>query len=958
MIHYLRNASVRIKLIGINAILLLLLFCMGGGFTYLFVSHIFLERVESRIRLASGMVAGNMEFAGEMALRSYLKAQAETILGVVQALYSESLRKGHGMEEARRRAAEFLAAQTVGKSGYIFCLDDQGKPVFRPRSWQSGAEDGQEAILRRMLETGNGYIEYEWKNAGEAAPRPKAAYVALFRPWGWYVGVSGYRDEFSSLVTMADLKGVLSSVALSPGGLTFLIGSDGSLLLGNASNSTAQSELRSVYQLFVSDMMRRKSGRIEYQWKDPGRSGFRERLIVFQELPKFNWIVGTSGYVDAIYAPVYRVKYWIAGVFAMFFVLVAGVGHLAGMSIVRPLGEMTECFRRGAKGDYSVRSRRGGLDELGAMGRYFNELMERLQRQTDFLERTVEERTRELAHLNNEYLREIDQKNLAEEKLRLQVAFLNTLLSAIPSPVFYQGADGRFLGCNRSYAHDVLGTEPEAVQGKTLRDFGGTYSHELSSTIMKSHARLLRSGGRMTVEQVLPCADGHFHDFVIDKTVFHDREGKPAGIIGVLVDITERRRVERDRELLERAVERASSAIFITEEDFGLIRYVNCAFEEDTGLNREETAGRPFRDFAAALYREQDILESILASVRSRNVWAGRLTAMRRDGSVYEAELTVSAVRDESGKARWLVGVQNDISERGVMEAKLLQAQKLESIGLLAAGIAHEINTPTQFVSDNLRFIQDSTDTLLELVNACDVIAGQAPGTDADTEEFFSAWGKRAEEEGLDFLRDELPNAIAQSLEGIERISSIVSAMKEFSHPGRKEKQPANLNDALRNTLTVTRNEWKYVASVVLDLDESLPEVHCLLTEMNQVFMNIIINAAHAIVEKLKTEHINRDSSTGVLSVSGEMGQIHISSGVQDGRVCIRIADNGVGIAAEHLRMIFDPFFTTKEVGKGTGQGLAIARDVVVNKHGGTLEVESEVGKGATFIISLPLDQE
>ncbi|MFV0347376.1 MAG: cache domain-containing protein [Halodesulfovibrio sp.] len=967
MIHFLRNASVRVKLIGTNAIHLLLLLCMSGGFAYLFVSQLFLERVETSIRQASHMVAGNMEFAGEMAVRSFLKAQAETNLEIVETLYSESLRSGQGMEEARQKAIRLMINQRVGQSGYVFCLDASGRPVFHPRLWQPGApgapgaqgdEDEQESITRRMVKTGNGYFEYDWKNTGDAVSRPKAAYVVKFRPWGWFIGVSGYRDEFSSLVTMADLKGSLSSVALSPGGLTFLIGDDGSLLLGNASDSASQSELRSVYQMFVTEMMRKKSGRIEYQWKDPGSSGFRQRLIVFEELPRFNWIVGTSGYVDAIYAPVRQVKYWVVGIFGLFLVVIVGVAHATGMAIVRPMSELTECFRRGAKGDYSVRSQRASRDEIGTMGRYFNEFMERLQLQTDHMERTVEERTRELAHLNNEYLREIDQKNIAEQKLRQQVAFLDALLSAIPSPVFYRGADGHFLGCNKSYARDVLGTDPESVEDKTIRDFGVTYPHELSSSIMKSDARLIRTGGRMRDELVLRCADGLHHDFVVDKTVFHDVDGNPAGIIGVLVDITERRKVERDRELLERAVERASSAIFITEEDFGLIRYVNNAFEEDSGVGREEVVGKRFRDFAGLLYREQDIVATILESVKSKNVWAGRLTALRKDGGVYEAELSVSVIRDEYGMARWLVGVQNDISERGIMEAKLLQAQKLESIGLLAAGIAHEINTPAQFVGDNLRFIHDSADTLLSLVGDCCAMVDRAGAPARDMENFLSSWRKKADEEGVDFLKEELPNAIAQSLEGMARISTIVRAMKEFSHPGRKEKQLANLNDALRNTLTVTRNEWKYVADVVLDLDESLPEVRCLLTEMNQVFMNIIINAAHAITEKLSREHVNRDSSTGVLSVSGQKGIIHISSGVKDGKIYIRISDSGTGIMAEHQRMIFDPFFTTKEVGKGTGQGLAIARDVVTNKHGGTLDVESEPGKGATFIITLPVERE
>lgn len=278
------------------------------------------------------------------------------------------------------------------------------------------------------------------------------------------------------------------------------------------------------------------------------------------------------------------------------------------------------------------------------------------------------------------------------------------------------------------------------------------------------------------------------------------------------------------------------------------------------------------------------------------------------------------------------------------MQAQLAQAQKLESIGQLAAGIAHEINTPIQYVGDNIRFLSDSMDDLLRLVGSYrDLVSEIAKGV--GTEDCASKVAALEQEADLPYIEDELPKSIAQSLDGVERVSEIVRSMKDFSHPGTGGKESADLNKAIESTITVARNEWKYVAEMVTDFDLALPFVPCKLGEFNQVILNIVINAAHAIA--------------GVVGKNtGEKGTITIATRRDDGWAEIRISDTGTGIPQEHRSKVFDHFFTTKEVGKGTGQGLAIAHAVIAEKHGGTITVESEMGKGTTFIIRLPIESE
>ncbi len=280
-------------------------------------------------------------------------------------------------------------------------------------------------------------------------------------------------------------------------------------------------------------------------------------------------------------------------------------------------------------------------------------------------------------------------------------------------------------------------------------------------------------------------------------------------------------------------------------------------------------------------------------------------------------------------------------TDRKMLESQLAQAQKLEAIGQLAAGIAHEINTPIQYVGDNVTFLRDAFGDTLGLLEEYNTLVGAAREKSIG-DAIIARVEEKAESIDLPYLEKEIPRAIGQSLEGIGKVAAIVRAMKEFSHPGTKEKSLVDINRAIENTITVSRNEWKYVSDLVTDFDPTLPLVPCLPGEFNQVILNLIVNAAQAMGE--------------VHDGSGAKGTIRISTRLVGDAVETRVSDTGPGIPESIRSRIFDPFFTTKEVGKGTGQGLAIARSVIVDKHGGTIDCETEVGIGTIFIICLPLD--
>jgi signal transduction histidine kinase len=294
---------------------------------------------------------------------------------------------------------------------------------------------------------------------------------------------------------------------------------------------------------------------------------------------------------------------------------------------------------------------------------------------------------------------------------------------------------------------------------------------------------------------------------------------------------------------------------------------------------------------------------------------------------------------ENTGRHRLMRGMMLDVTEQRRLESDLAQAQKLESVGRLAAGVAHEINTPVQFVSDSVQFVRDAMDDLSGIVTRYRDLRIAAEKGEGVAEAAKAA--EEAEDDAdLDYILENAPVALDRAREGLGRVAAIVRSMKEFAHPDRKEMAQVDINHAIASTLVIASNEYKYVADVMTEFGE-LPAVNCYAGEINQVVLNLIVNAAHAIADVVKG--------------TPEKGTIRVRTRVVGDCAEIAIADTGKGIPPEVRSRIFDPFFTTKEVGKGTGQGLAIARTVIVDKHGGTLHFETEMGQGTTFIIRLPI---
>lgn len=393
----------------------------------------------------------------------------------------------------------------------------------------------------------------------------------------------------------------------------------------------------------------------------------------------------------------------------------------------------------------------------------------------------------------------------------------------------------------------------------------------------------------------------------------------------------------------------------------GNITYVNDKFCEISQYDRDELIGRNHNVLKSDIHPDEYYCD-LWHTIANGHVWKGNMCNRKKDGTFYWVAATIVPFLNDAGKPYKYIAMRVDITTQKKNEQQLiarnkeieqthkeletsqnmmLHAEKLASVGQLAAGIAHEINTPIQFVGDNTRFLQESFSDLMRLVAAYKEL-GVAANEGKALPELIDQAQVLSEEIEVDYLAEEVPSAIKQSLEGVDRISKIVRSMKDFSHPGTDHLESVDLNSSIESTINVSRNEWKYVAEMVTEFDPGLSLVPCYPGELNQVILNIIVNAAHAIAD-------SRDESD-------PLGTITISTKQVDDDVEICIADSGSGMPDEVKKRIFEPFFTTKGVGKGTGQGLAIAYAVIVDKHKGSVTVDSELGKGTTFAIRLPMD--
>lgn len=530
-----------------------------------------------------------------------------------------------------------------------------------------------------------------------------------------------------------------------------------------------------------------------------------------------------------------------------------------------------------------------------------------------------------------------------EDLLAREQLLLRSLINSIPDLIFYKDTLGRYIGCNLAFEKFSQHSGGRSIVGHTDYDF---YPAEVAEKFQITDNQVMTNREPVIYENQILRPNGKTITLETRKSPYYGPHQEILGVIGIGRDITQHKMDEEalrqaNAEIAQLIASLSSILIVVTIDQ--IIQHWNPSAQRILGISSDHAVGKHLSDLP--INWDRAAIDRFIEKCKKERSpqYLDPMRFARTNGSEGYLGINISPIYDQENSIAGFILLGSDITERKALENQVAQGQKLKSIGQLAAGIAHEINTPIQYIGDNAHFLQTSFQDLMVVFNMYTQL-GEAVKLGRPTTVQVNEIETAIKKIDLPFLISEIPLAIEQSLDGIQRVSEIVRSMKEFSHPGVTHKTAFNINKGLQSTITVARNEWKYVADVETDLSPNMPSVYCLPGEINQVFLNIIINAAHAIGEKIQKS-------------GGQKGNITITTRSENDWVEIRIKDNGPGIP-EHVRQhIFEPFFTTKEVGKGTGQGLAIAYNVVEVKHGGKLSFESRIGEGTTFIIRLPVNQ-
>ena len=533
---------------------------------------------------------------------------------------------------------------------------------------------------------------------------------------------------------------------------------------------------------------------------------------------------------------------------------------------------------------------------------------------------------------------DITERKHLHDELAAERDLLEAVVEALPAWVFWKDVDDRYLGCNTAFARQAGLADPTDMAGRATGELD--LPETWRSTAQTADLQVIASGhATSSAPYPLATPDGAPRHLVDHRVPLRDAAGRTHGMVGVVTDVTSLVEATQRVADIERRWDLALQGSGVGVWDWApgqRTLYLSPCWKEMLGFGDHEIESTPESWISLVHPADRAATGEAL-----RGYFHGRAEDLsieqrlrHRDGT-YRWVLVRgrAAARGARGMPTRVVGTTSDITDIKRTQNARATAGKLEAIGQLAAGVAHEINTPSQYVNDNLRFLADAVRDMTAVVaeirsrlSARDTIAA------GEVLQVLQAGD-------FEYLGAECPKAIEQSIEGIARISTIVRALKELSHPGQ-EKVPTDVNRVVSSAVTLATNEWKYVAEVDLHLDAELPTITATPSEIQQVVVNLVVNAAHAI------EAAPRQGG-------GRTGLIRISTSHDADAVELRVSDNGCGIPEELQGRIFDAFFTTKPVGKGTGQGLAIVQNIVAS-HGGYVHVDSTAGRGTTFIVRLP----
>ncbi|MGD8846361.1 MAG: cache domain-containing protein [Desulfobacteraceae bacterium] len=909
-----RDLKIRYKLLLGYCAIFILSSILASTTIYHFVRRAIEANIESELQNSTTAILNMVRNAAKVSIKNYLRAVAEKNLDITRDYYRQYRRGRLDEALAKDMARKVMLSQTIGKTGYIYCLNSAGIIDNHPHDALMGADLSPYPFIQEQKRDKEGYLEYDWRNPSETSPRAKALYMTYFEPWDWIISVSSYRNEFKELLNVDDFRDSVMSLKFGKTGYSFVIDSHGKLILHPILEGiNILSETDADGRQFVRELIAERTGKITYSWKNPGETHRRKKLVIFNYIPEYDWIVASSSYLDEFYAPLKTIEKIFVLTVSLSLLLVLPLTLWISASITNPLGELMQRFAQGAKGDAGVRMERLSNDEVGTLARYFNTFMERLDKSSRSLRAQIEVREKAEAAIRK-----------SEAKYRELVQNANSIILRVDTRdriTFFNEFAQRFFGYPEQ---EIMGRSSVGTimphndsDGRPMRSVMARMANAPQSHHYYEMENMRRNGERVWVAWT--------HKAVRDDA------GQIVEYLCIGHDVTEARAAEKEmarmRLYLQKIVDSMPSILVGVDLDERITLF-NREAEQLTGMTSQDALGLPvdrvlgrfgpyYKKMIHRAMAEKSTMktEKVPHPVHHEQRWA--------DIMVYPIQFR---------RVEGVVIRIDDVTARAHMERVMVQTEKMMSVGGLAAGMAHEINNPlgamVQSAQNILRRISPDLPANIEAARACGV-------------ELTAVCA---------YLRE---RQITTFLEGIrtsgQNAAQIVDNMLHFSRKSESHKRAVELVDLLDKTVSLAAHDYDLKKrydfrsiQIERNFSRDLGMVPCVATEIEQVVLNLLRNAAQAMAD---------------YKGQGRPPRIIMRLYRRDDMAVIEVEDNGPGMADKDLKRVFEPFYTTKDVGAGTGLGLSVSYFIITNNHGGTMEVSSKPGQGARFTIRLPMAQ-
>ncbi|MCP4022866.1 MAG: PAS domain S-box protein [Desulfobacteraceae bacterium] len=519
-----KNFKIRYKLLFIYSATFVVIVCLASMIIYSIVKTTVEENIESELKNATALILNNVKTAVSVSIKNHLRATAEKNYEIIQRLYDLYQNGELSLEEAKARAADIILCQKIGKTGYICILDGNGKVLKHPKKPLEGLDISDHKFVQEMITKKNGYIEYYWKNPEDPLPRPKALYINYFEPWDWLITVSSYRKEFQKLVNINDFKESILSLTFGKTGYAYVMDTRGNVIIHPENEGINVLTKKGMPRRFYKEMLQKKNGKIIYSWRNPNEAVFRKKLVFFNYIPEYDWIVASSSYLNEIYAPLNSIKYFIIIIGFASLVIFIPITFLLSSTITNPLRQLMGSFNQDIVGTFSNRLvHMNSHDEVGQLTFYYNSFMDKLEK------------------YNKELKAEIQERKMAQEALKLSEEKYRSVMEATPDPIIVYDMDGKVTYMNPAFTK---------VFGWTLDD---SYGKKMDHFVPSEHWKETMKGiGMILKGEILPRTEtkrrsksGKLIDVSTRGSVYRNKYGKPVGSVITHRDVSEVKHLEK-----------------------------------------------------------------------------------------------------------------------------------------------------------------------------------------------------------------------------------------------------------------------------------------------------------------------------------------------------------------------------------------------------------------------------